>query len=368
MKIGILTYHRAHNYGAYLQAYTLCRRLNEEEDLDAEIIDFRMQVESDAYTWKPNIKRLIRNPFSYVFYKKLSDVFESVADSGLVKKSNEYLVSNSINDFMQFVKGKYDVIIAGSDEIWKVDGFRGFPTPYWLIGNLGCRKFSYAASSRSYLNKLPKEKLDMLIDAVSDFEYVSVRDEITKKELENILKEKNISIWCDPVFVGNHDISVIDLYKFPKTGRKLSKHKKNLLIMTEDKYLTKKIKKELGKEYNLISVFHWHIGYINIPDLNPFEWLQLIKSCDMVLTSYFHATCFSLIFEVPFVCFGTELKSSKLEELMKEFNMISRLCVNYSNIDLKSLVQANCVKIRTKKQIEFKKDEFKKYINILKTQ
>ena len=42
MKVGILTFHRSLNYGAFLQAVCLCERLNQEKDISAEIIDFDM--------------------------------------------------------------------------------------------------------------------------------------------------------------------------------------------------------------------------------------------------------------------------------------------------------------------------------------
>lgn len=40
MKIGILTFHRAHNYGAVLQAYALVTYLKNIGH-DAEIVDYR---------------------------------------------------------------------------------------------------------------------------------------------------------------------------------------------------------------------------------------------------------------------------------------------------------------------------------------
>ena len=40
MKIGILTFHRAINYGASLQAYALTKKMN-EMGYEAEIVDYR---------------------------------------------------------------------------------------------------------------------------------------------------------------------------------------------------------------------------------------------------------------------------------------------------------------------------------------
>lgn len=40
MKIGILTFHRALNYGAVLQAYALSRHINKKSGCSCEIIDY----------------------------------------------------------------------------------------------------------------------------------------------------------------------------------------------------------------------------------------------------------------------------------------------------------------------------------------
>ncbi|MCD7893356.1 MAG: hypothetical protein LUG60_06600 [Erysipelotrichaceae bacterium] len=57
MKIGILTYVHAVNYGAVLQAYALCKRLNEENDIEAELIDFRMKKEIKYYVKETLFKK-----------------------------------------------------------------------------------------------------------------------------------------------------------------------------------------------------------------------------------------------------------------------------------------------------------------------
>ena len=53
-KIGIVTFHRAYNYGALLQAYALQKKINEEND--AYIIDYRnknveKRLYRDKITW-----------------------------------------------------------------------------------------------------------------------------------------------------------------------------------------------------------------------------------------------------------------------------------------------------------------------------
>ena len=50
MKIGTLTFHRACNNGAVLQAYALERAFNQIDGVKAEIIDYRCEKIDYAYT------------------------------------------------------------------------------------------------------------------------------------------------------------------------------------------------------------------------------------------------------------------------------------------------------------------------------
>ena len=52
MRVGILTYHRSHNYGAFLQAYSLCAKLNEYENVDCEIVNYNLASEDTVYKKK----------------------------------------------------------------------------------------------------------------------------------------------------------------------------------------------------------------------------------------------------------------------------------------------------------------------------
>lgn len=316
MKVGIITYHRAQNYGAFLQAYALCRRLNEENDIIAEVIDFRMEKEVSAYKL-----RISKNIPSYLFQRNLRKVFaNSIKQLTLSKES---LVSDKLSDFRKMVYGKYDVIIAGSDEIWKIESFRGFPTPYWLIGDLGCRKFSYAASSRSNFSKLSLENLKVLKNAINELEYIGVRDEITHNEVSKYCKEpEKIHMCCDPTFVYEFNTDAKRGINIIKNKTKSNLKRKSILVMTEDSKIASSIKGIFKNEYNLISVFHYHRGYNNISNLSPFEWIDLIAAADLVITSYFHATCFSIINSTPFISIGTAIKSEKLIEVLKSFNLM----------------------------------------------
>lgn len=315
MKIGILTYHRAKNYGAYLQAYGLCSRLNEEKDITAEIIDFHMKKEVSAYKIDTSVKFRILHFKKYFFLKKLHKTLENSLK--YLPLSQEYCCSDDVEDLRKLVQGKYDVIIVGSDEVWKTDGIRSFPNPYWLEGDMGCDKMSYAASSRSDLTSMSPDQRNKIRRYLNDFSCISVRDQMTQKQLAEVMgSEKEIFIHPDPSFFCHYSVD-------KEKGRQLLKEKgifdlrkKIAVVMTENDEVAEVIRKEFADEYLLVSVFHWHKTYINIPELSPFDWLKVLACSDFLFTSYFHATCFAIVYNIQFLAFGTKIKSSKLLDVL----------------------------------------------------
>lgn len=61
MKIGILTFHRAHNYGAVLQCYALQQRLK-MAGYDVSVIDYRQPAIERAYKCF-DVLYLLKNAF-----------------------------------------------------------------------------------------------------------------------------------------------------------------------------------------------------------------------------------------------------------------------------------------------------------------
>lgn len=368
MKIGIMTYHRACNYGAYLQACALCSRLNREQEIDAEIIDYRMQKEKIFYSKKRwTLKRKIRNFPSYMFLKKIYKTFEKVTfKDEQMKLSHFSLTSDDIGEFTDFVKNKYDLIIAGSDEIWKIDGFRGFPTPYWLIGDLGCVKVSYAASSRSDFSKLAVKDRNLLKSILNDFQIIGVRDTLTKIEIQALDDRLPVRLCCDPTFVHEFSTPSVSMTELLRGKAKLCDLKKNVVVMTENPQIAKEVRKQLKDKFNLISVFHWNIGYQNVSDLTPVEWLKVIKNADYVITSYFHATCFCMKFKTDFLALATSDKGDKVREVITDSHLddffIKDAINNLKSIDIEARMKNNLEKEKIEHYIKGQNIKFDEFI------
>lgn len=200
MKIGILTFHCAHNYGAVLQTYALVTYLR-KNNYDAEIIDYRpksLTMSHGIMPWR-RISRLniIRKvifvlrilPFLTV-RKERSDKFQSFIDS-LPLSTRKYTETDSE------VTG-YDIIICGSDQVWNPSITNGFDK--FFCGSVSHKgKFiSYAASTEA--KRIISDDYKKYKEVLSNFENISVRE----SELKNILQpliNKEITKVIDPVFL-----------------------------------------------------------------------------------------------------------------------------------------------------------------------
>lgn len=317
MNIGILTFHRAINYGAFLQAYSLCKALNQENDIKAEVIDYSMQSAWDFYdirTW--NLKKKLKSIKQIKYRKKQNTVFIQSVDDNRGVFSEKMLVSDDVEEFRKFVESRYDAIIVGSDEVWKVNHMRGFPNPYFLPGNYGCKKFSYAASfgkSVSLKNDNEKKMRDML----NEFEILSVRDEIAYDYLNRFKIGNQRMISCDPSFLYDfkEEISRVD-NPLHNGSIRLDNNKKTVVVMV-NKDTAEIIRKQLKEKYNLVSVYRKCKGYINIVDVDPFGWLKIISEADFVIASFFHGVCFSICNNTPVLAIGSKGKKHKLGDLLQ---------------------------------------------------
>ena len=98
------------------------------------------------------------------------------------------------------VSSKYDVIVAGSDQIWNV--CMGDFDEAFFCGWTNSKKVAYAPSLGGHdIKESLNEK--QIIEWIKRFDFLSVREEFGKKCLENILKRDVVKV-LDPTLVfGN---------------------------------------------------------------------------------------------------------------------------------------------------------------------
>ncbi len=331
MKIGIITmYYNSRNYGGLLQAYALCRYLNEHENCQAEQICYdsvnsqsadvilnRFKKASKKDKIK-KIRRSIRGRVDSVLTKAL--IGKTVKKRGSSVKRFRDSIPHSNEVYTEKIIYKtneiYDAYITGSDRVWKPDRIGN---PYYLNFVKDKPKMSYAASLAS--NSLSEHQKAGFREMLKDYSTVSVRE----KETADILSEfmdSEIHWVVDPVFLLTAD----EWSQVSVTGD------------IEDKYLfcyflgkdsrSRKIAKEYARKHGLKIVvipytndkFYFSdlgFGDIRLNEASPERFVGLIRNAECIFTDSFHATVFSTIFKKQVYSFtrsdmkggGTRLQS-----------------------------------------------------------
>ena len=276
MRIGIITFHWATNYGAILQAYALQNYLLELGH-DVEIINYRPQrnIFLQRLTW-------IRNR-EWGNFKKEKEL-KTFRKSNLSVGSKIY----GSNRALRSMKEKYDIIISGSDQVWNLSFIqyaeRNKQTySYYLDFVSGeTKKVAYAASFGT--SKLPFENKKNIREKLTGFHAISVRECTAKTIVEDLGLEAKVVF--DPTL----------LLKKEKYELLCSPQKKDggmvVYKLHGNQKLFEKVEKHLSERIKTYKVQ---------PEMSIPDWLGSIKSADLVLTNSFHGTVFSILFKIPFI-------------------------------------------------------------------
>jgi len=330
MKIGILTYHRAENYGALLQAYAL-RTYLQSLGHDVSFVDYWPEYHKDYFRILPR-KRMI--------YGRLKSKAASLY-YGLVwclprmkrKRVLESFMRNflSLSDCPQYTTGKdycseFEVVIYGSDQIWRrqeLPGHKG--VDYWYYGsdNIKARKIAYAASMGA--NKPSKEELSELLPLLTNFELLTVRE----TSLKNYLKSFNIDakLVVDPVFLLRSD-----------QWRELSE--RSSAAFTPQKYIlfynllnnpaSSKFAETLGEKTGLPIIeitkrygFHY-LGSRYLHSVSVPQFVRLIDKASYVVSNSFHGVAMSIILGKQFYAVGMGKKADRVKSLLEVFGIQDR--------------------------------------------
>lgn len=207
MKIGILTFHRAYNFGALLQAYGLQQAIRSYGESEVEIIDYRnLHIERayDYYSWHA-IRRA-----TWVGRMRMMYFMLIAGRSWLRRKRHfndfvhRYLAVSSCHstDIRQMDLSAYKAIVMGSDQIWNPQLTGGFDPAYWGVfpTSPATRKIAYAASAGSTAQFSPQQRA-WIGRQLSNFNQLSVREDSLKRFCEQLTK-KPVHVVLDPTLLA----------------------------------------------------------------------------------------------------------------------------------------------------------------------
>ena len=331
-KIGIITFHNAHNHGAMLQVYALQKILSKKYDV--EIINFLNPLIEKSYktiqishnNFSSFIKSICSSSIYFFQTKKRRKNF--------INFSNKYLkISKTYNSELELKNNppQKDIYITGSDQVWNYTLTNGLSDIYTLnFGNKYTKRISYAASIG--VSELPKNLKEIYGKKLSIIDNISVREMQAQKVLSELI-EKEIFVVLDPTLLLTRNEWEKLISNMPAEKQKyifvygIGKQSKLYDIVN---YISKNtgikiipFNKTNGKYKNIYKK-----GY----SYGPIEFLNIIKNAEYTIVRSFHGMVFSILFHKKFFVIPDETTNSRMYDLLNKLGLEDRIINDIDDI------------------------------------
>lgn len=323
MKIGILTFHWATNYGAVLQCYALQSCL------------LQMGHEVSVINYKP--QQFDNGIVSFFKFRKFLHLDAFIRDlkkeSAIAqfRESNINLTTRCIDRHqVAEIAKEYDAIIAGSDQIlnpyFLLHGEGGKTPTYFLGFPFEGRKIAYAVSFGC--TEYPKEASIYARELISNFSHLSVRENSGEKIVCD-LGVNAATVVPDPTVLMPKEF-----YKQLAAQRKVISQNYTYLFFIRN---TKERISALREVMN--GSIRWND---NDGNYGVETWLQNINSARGVVTDSFHAMMMALKFEKPFVVVTEQSGNTEMNDrfysILGKLNLLDRIVDKMHIEDVSSLL------------------------------
>ncbi|MCI9120855.1 MAG: 4Fe-4S dicluster domain-containing protein [Oscillibacter sp.] len=321
MKAGLVTFYHLHHYGALLQAVATQQALA-NLGWDCETIDYFVNQDNRILKPPTSPGRAASDAHSALHYKALRTRwlrFESFSKAHLHLTSRYY----ESRDALFRENWPYDLIIAGSDQIWNPvifpDG-RFDPAFFGAFSSL--RKIAYAPSFG--VPRIPEGMEAELRGYLDAFSHLSVR-ESQGREIIREIAGREAQVVLDPTLLPTaEDWSALASPQPEPKGSYLLCYCINSPGALEP-YIRQMAEKTGLPVVQLCGTRRRvHPKARMILDAGPAEFLSLFQNAAFVCTNSFHGTVFSIQFQRPFF---TSVAPAELQALehSRTYSLLSRL-------------------------------------------
>lgn len=330
-KIGILTFHRATNYGAILQAYGLVSYLN-SQGYDAKIIDYKPKGMANTYSFF-HLQSLKPKRILVFFYINLMRLLEFPKKC---KKRNMFW--NYIEKTLPMTEmvieeqdlPSLDAIFVGSDQIWSTCFTGGLDKFYYgQFNRKGAKLISYAGSAAEDMeNSFYSTNNALLLES---FDAISVREDELHEYLQDQLPKKEIVKVLDPTLLAGANyfenlIEGVKPYNKPYILIYQVIRKQDSLIQEYAKQKAKELYCDIIEIKDSKMFVDRGDGYVENGMVDPTLFVALYKHASHIITTSFHGTAFSLMFNRPFdvVSVSPEV-DSRAKDLLHQVGLNNRM-------------------------------------------
>lgn len=342
MKIGILTFHRAHNYGAMLQAYAL-RHVLVNKGFNVEFISYRQDKIEEAYrAWQwhydmklglaENLKNFISSCITLPRRHKRRKSFVRFAKAYLPETSSYY------QQELQGVVLNYDAVFFGSDQIWTTRFMGQFDDVFWGGINLEHgKKIAYAPSME--LKSVNNEEKRYIYDHIKNFNSISAR-EMHMSELIKSITGLDVPTVVDPTLLCCRE----DYSSLITSSTKVASEPYVLVYQVGHYTLVDAIAKKVAEQLDckIIEIgsevlLHNRSSYKD--DYGPEDFVALIANAKFVVSCSFHGTAFSVNMQKPFYSILIEGLDSRAISFLTQVGLMQCGIRNIDDVNAKSLLE-----------------------------
>lgn len=330
MKIGILTFHWATNYGAVLQTYAL-QSVLKSMGHEVEVINYKPK--RFDFSWR----KYLLYPFSIKYLKR--DLIQNKKENLLAQFRNRYL--NLTKRYFSYkdldkISSDYDVVISGSDQIlnpsFTMYG-EGCPTPTYYLSFANARTIRIGYAVSFGCTQYPENAFSSAKQWIKNFDKLGVRENTGKDILASFCYKGDVTVVPDPTILnGKRLFDDIDIVK----------------PIEKDYLCVYVLRKNIEIEINT-NIFY--IDDTNHP-VSMEEWLGYIFYSKGLITNSYHGMIMAILFHVPFVVLlERELgvgMNDRFTTLLTRLGLIDRIVssegkintilsneINWKNVDYK---------------------------------
>lgn len=295
-KVAILTTHRANNFGAVLQAYSLVKAVC-EMGAEGYVLDWRCPyyewLYHSAWRMRYNPITALRHLAHYIRYENtVRAKFE--AFRSLMPMTDAIWRHDELPKAVESFKS----VIVGSDQVWNPVNSHSNPLKFdrsYLLDFVRdpSKKFAYAASI-GVKEIEPKSLLPEFEKAWRSFNLITMREKKGAQYVTEIAHRETYAVF-DPVLL--HDADYWAEIETPLAIEEPFVFDYNIL---HDPILDEALN-AYAREKRLRIVRPLIPGQMHKPDehtllMGPLEFVWALHHSDCVFTTSFHASAFSLIF------------------------------------------------------------------------
>ena len=292
MKVGILTFHRAHNYGAVLQCHAL-QQVLESMGHEVRVIDYRQPYIESLYaifSWKYVCPMLVHLHLKSICHYMATSGTRLLRTVRYHRFRKRYL--HTTPKCTRTVLPPFDCYVIGSDQLWSLHCTNGRDEVYWgqFIRPSRSKVVGYAISSN--YESLHRIGVEAVRQGLENFSALSFREKAIGRLIYDMTGR-----WGENVLDPTLLISSAYWDSFGNAGRKQKASVVVYLMRSRNSRETNR--NILKKAHRLAQSLNCGVTDLSYNVASPQTFVVCFREARYVITNSFHGTALALIFEKP---------------------------------------------------------------------